>query len=106
MSNTTLPPAALAMPIAALQAARTRSGCDRCVPLISTAPAERDEGLVDVARRQRHVGAVLAVEDQRERLAVADAEDHQRGQPLGIGHARRATSTPSRASCSRMKRPM
>ena len=48
-----------------------------------------DEALVDVVLGQPHVGAVLAVEDQRKALVVADAEDHQRGQPLGIDlHAR------------------
>jgi hypothetical protein len=41
--------------------------------------------LVDVILAQRHVRAVVAVEDQRELLLVADAEDHQRGQPLRIG---------------------
>ena len=44
-----------------------------------------DEVRVDVVRRQRHVGAVLAVEDQRKPLLVADAQQHQRGQPLRIG---------------------
>ena len=43
-----------------------------------------DEGLVDIALRQRHIGAVLAIEDQRKRLSVADAEDDQRRQALGI----------------------
>ena len=43
-----------------------------------------DEALVDVVLGQPHVGAVLAVEDQREALVVADAEDDQRGQPLGV----------------------
>ena len=44
-----------------------------------------DEGRVDVVRRQPHVGAVVAVEHQRERLAVADAKEDERGQPLRIG---------------------
>ena len=43
-----------------------------------------DEALVDVGLGQPHVGAVLAVEDQREALVVADAEEHQRGQPLRV----------------------
>ena len=43
-----------------------------------------DETLVDVVLGQPHVGAVLAVEDQRELFVVADAEDDQRRQPLGI----------------------
>ena len=44
-----------------------------------------DEGGVDVVLGERHVGAVLAVEDQRELRLVADAEEDERGQPLGIG---------------------
>ena len=53
-------------------------------------PRRRDEGLVDVVLAQRHVGAVLAVEDQRKRLVVLDREDHERRQPLG------SVTTPSR----------
>ena len=44
-----------------------------------------DQRGVDVVLAERHVGAVLAVEDQREALLVADAEDDERGQPLGVG---------------------
>ena len=44
-----------------------------------------DEVGVDVVRRQRHVGAVLAVEDQREPLLIPDAEQHQRRQAMRIG---------------------
>ena len=43
-----------------------------------------DEALVDVVLGERHVGAVLAVEDQREALVVADAEEDERRQPLGV----------------------
>ena len=42
-------------------------------------------GLVDVALVERAVGAIVAIENQRERLVVADAEHHERGQPLRIG---------------------
>ena len=50
----------------------------------------RDEGLVDVGLLQRHVGAVLAVEDQREPGLVADAEDDEGGEPLRVrDHAAR-----------------
>ena len=45
----------------------------------------RDIGLVDVALVERRIGAVLAIEDQRERLVVADAEQHQRCQAVGVG---------------------
>ncbi|CAM5209776.1 hypothetical protein BTHI11S_02897 [Bosea thiooxidans] len=45
----------------------------------------RDEGGIDVAFLQRHVGAVLAVEQQREGLVALDREDGERGQPLRIG---------------------
>ena len=44
-----------------------------------------DEGLVDILHGQRHVGAVLAVEDEREALVVADPESDERGEPVRIG---------------------
>jgi hypothetical protein len=37
--------------------------------------ALRDEGLVDIGLGNRHVGAVLAQKDQRERILVFDAHD-------------------------------
>jgi hypothetical protein len=43
-----------------------------------------DEGRIDVADVQRHVGAVLAVEDQREGVRIADAQKDQGGQAVGI----------------------
>ena len=65
-----------------------------------------DEGLVDVVLVERHVGAIVAIEDQRERLLVAHAENHQGGQPLRDRSRCRAVATPSRSICSRMKRPI
>ena len=44
-----------------------------------------DEGGVDILLAQRHVGAVLAIEDEREGLRIAHAEDDQGGQPLRVG---------------------
>jgi len=44
-----------------------------------------DHRLVEVAGVQRHVRAVLAVEDQREGLPVTDAQDHQGRKALGVG---------------------
>jgi len=44
-----------------------------------------DEPGVDVLRTDRHVRTVAAIEDVREGLAVPDAQDHQRGQPLRVG---------------------
>ena len=44
-----------------------------------------DEGFVDVLLAQRHVGAVLAVKDQRKPMVVADAKEDKRGQPRGVG---------------------
>src|SRR5215212_2892535 len=41
-----------------------------------------DEALVDVLFRERHVGAVVAVEDQRKGILVPHAEDHECGQTL------------------------
>ena len=44
-----------------------------------------DKLRVDVIDRQPHIGAVLAVEDQRELFLVADTEQHQSGQAVGVG---------------------
>ena len=44
-----------------------------------------DQILVDVGLAQGRIGAVLAVEDEREGVLVADAQDHQCGQPLRVG---------------------
>ena len=44
-----------------------------------------DQVLVDVDLAERRVGAVLAIEDEREGVLVADAQDHQRRQPLRVG---------------------
>ncbi len=48
-------------------------------------PGLGDEVGIDVVLAQRHVGAVLPVEDQRELPVVPDAEQDQRGEALGIG---------------------
>ena len=44
-----------------------------------------DMGLVDVALVQSRIGAIVAVEDQRKRLVVAHAEQHQRGEAFRVG---------------------
>ena len=44
-----------------------------------------DIGFVDVVLRERHVGAIGAIEDVRLRALVAHAENHERRQPLRIG---------------------
>ena len=44
----------------------------------------REEVLRDVVVGDRHVGAVLAQEDQRKRVAVLDPEHDAAGEPLGI----------------------
>ena len=44
-----------------------------------------NEAFVHVLRAQRHIGAILAVENQRELVLIANAEQHQRGQPLRVG---------------------
>ncbi len=44
-----------------------------------------DKILVDVILAQCHVGTILAVKDQREAVLVADAQQHKRRQPVGIG---------------------
>jgi len=48
-------------------------------------PGFRDVRLFDVGFRDRHVGAVLAHEDQRKRVAILDAEDHRTGKTARIG---------------------
>ena len=45
----------------------------------------RDESLVHILFRQRHVGAVGAHEDHRRDAFVLDREQHQRRQPLLVG---------------------
>ena len=40
---------------------------------------------IDVALVERAVGAIVAIEDEREGLFVADAEQHERGEPDRIG---------------------
>ena len=44
----------------------------------------REEVLGDVVVGHRHVGAVLAIEDQRERVAVLDPEHDGRGEPRRV----------------------
>ena len=83
MSKATLRPAARAIRIAFRCAAagarlgEMRAGHD------DRAGGE-DEVLVDVGFGQRHVGAVLAIEEQRKGAVVLDREDGERGQPLRI----------------------
>ena len=45
----------------------------------------RDVALVDVVLDEPHVGAVVAIEDQREALVVLHAEDRERGEALRVG---------------------
>ena len=60
------------------------------MPVASTARASAMKPSSMSVLGEPHVGAVLAVEDQRELLVVADAEDDERGQPLGVDlHAAR-----------------
>ena len=73
----------------ALSCAASLLGFEKCVPVMTIAPAERDEGLVDVALVERHVGAVGAVEDHGRDALVLDRKQHQRRQPVGIGARRR-----------------
>ena len=47
-------------------------------------PGGTDEALVDVGFREPHVGAVLAIEEQREGAVVLHRQDGERGQPLRI----------------------
>ena len=40
---------------------------------------------VNIIHRQTHIGTVLAIENQRELLLIADAQQHQGRQTLGVG---------------------
>ena len=51
---------------------------------MSSAAALRDVRLLDVRLGDRHVGAVLAQEDERERVLVLDAEHDGGGEPRRI----------------------
>ena len=44
-----------------------------------------NEGGIDIVFAQRHVGAVFAIENQRELVLVTNSEQHQRGQALRVG---------------------
>ena len=76
------PRAVLAGEVQRLQHRRLGAGVAEMGPGREHRPGLGDEALVDVVLGQPHVGAVLAVEDQREPLVVADAEEDERGQPL------------------------
>ena len=93
-----------ACPAQGLQHGGARRGLERCVPVTA-----RRRSLRSRPRRsplpQAHVGAVVTEEDVRVAARARDAEHHEAGQALRIG-ATWLTSTPSRASCSRTKRPM
>ena len=78
------PRAVLAGELQRLQHRRLGARMAEMGPGCEHRPGLGDEALVDVLLGQPHVGAVLAIEDQREPLVVADAEDDQRGQPLGV----------------------
>ena len=45
----------------------------------------RDIGLLDVVFVERAVGAIVAIEDERESLVVANTEHHERSQPRRVG---------------------
>jgi hypothetical protein len=68
-----------------LQAGRVDAGLRQVGAVDQHRAGPGEPGLVDVAGLQRHVGAVLAIEDQRKGVAVADAQDDQGGQALGVG---------------------
>jgi hypothetical protein len=66
--------------------------------------ALRDESFLDVRFGDRHVGAVLAQEDERERVLVLDAQNDRAGERAGIG-ATWLTSQPSLRIVSSRKPP-
>src|SRR3546814_2160522 len=44
-----------------------------------------DPRAIEIADVERHVGAILAVENQGKALAIPDAQDDERGQAIGVG---------------------
>ena len=64
-----------------------------------------DEVLVDVGFGQRHVGAVLAVEEQREGACRPRPRGWRAPSAAPDRPCTPSSATPSRVSCSRMKRP-
>src|SRR3546814_12553591 len=44
-----------------------------------------DPRAIEIADVERHVGAILAVENQGTALAIPDAQDDERGQEIGVG---------------------
>ncbi len=54
------------------------------MPVTTTRRGGTDEALVDVGFRERHVGAVLAIEEQREGAVVFNREDGERRQPRRV----------------------
>ena len=87
---------ALAMRIALRSARRLCWRVEKCVPVTHDGVGRGDEALVDVVLDERHVGAVVAIEDQREALVVAA----RRGSPARSGAPGRSSmprvATPSR----------
>ena len=45
-----------------------------------------DKIFINIVRHQCHIGAVIAVENQRKGLFIFDAQNHQSGQTLLIGN--------------------
>ncbi len=84
MSRMTLAPAAFASCTARSQAAKVPS-CERCVPESSSAPAAAMTAPSMSLGAQPHVGAVVAVEDVREGICVADGKEHECREALFVG---------------------
>ena len=57
---------------------------ERWVPVMTRARAEATKSSAHVPLLDGHVGAVLAVEEVREGVAVLDAQHHQGGEPLRV----------------------
>ena len=85
MSKTTLPPFALAIAMA-LRCAASVLGREKCVPVTTIGARRGDERLVDIVFVERHVGAIVAIEDhRRDALVFSTDEEDERGQPLRVG---------------------
>ena len=84
MSKMTRRPAARAMRIA-LRWAAAEFARAKCVPVTTIAAALRMKASSMSRLVEGGVGAILAIEDQREGAGIAHAENGERGEALGVG---------------------
>ncbi len=106
MSNTILAPALARDASSPCAAPRPWSAVEKCVPVTTIARARRMKRRIDVALVERHVGAVLAVEDAGESCRNPARPGCTSAVSRSGSVMMPSMATPSRAICSRMKRPI